>query len=304
MAWCPLCKKEYDDALTQCDDCNVLLLKGIETDYDTLLSDKSEETILNAYTYLVENGFEAVQYYSDNDGISHLLINNSDYEDAYNAISMLLGEELLKIEDNDITIEDAPKEHSEKAKPYIKPSDKLAELNSSAASLLFVGILGIIFLLMEYFNVFNLNLTSTAHTIFYIVMSSLFIIFIITGIISFVNAVKLKPVAIETEKKTNDILDFTTKNYNKENAEKSIELFISQRNITPDDLFFFYQRVSIIKELITNNFEITDESYLDYLIDEAYSRIYDDSYDENIDIEKSLKDENNNESEDNTSLDK
>ncbi|MBE5939076.1 MAG: hypothetical protein E7266_01645 [Lachnospiraceae bacterium] len=277
MAWCPICNNEFGDSVNICEECNCLLLKGIPIDFTEIFSDKNEELVLNSFMTLTEAGFETAQYYCDADNNYHLIIDKENF-DAAKAIVLEADADNIKNADDSMSGTNTPRDR--RSFTYKNPSDKVADLKSSAYSLLLVGVLGAIFLVLEYFNVFNFNFSDSAHAIFYIVMSTLFGAFIIIGIASLVAMFKLKPVAEAHEKLKQDIFDYADKEFNKENANKAIEMVLEERGIEePDELLTYYQRYVIIKKFITEKFEIEDEGFLDYLIEEIYCKNFDDEDD-------------------------
>lgn len=66
MAWCPICKAEYDNS-DICPDCSVDLIPENEKDYTDIFTFPDEEISLNIYNHLMELGFETVHYYYDSD---------------------------------------------------------------------------------------------------------------------------------------------------------------------------------------------------------------------------------------------
>ncbi|MBE5937506.1 MAG: hypothetical protein E7265_05700 [Lachnospiraceae bacterium] len=275
MAWCPICKKDFEDEITVCDSCNIELLQGSKDDYSEVLADTDERIVLTAFNELIEDEYD-VQYYIDSENTYHLLINNNQYNEVASLLAEKYGDELMSADEDELSPMTAPSEKAsiQQIKPYVKPMDKLADLTSSATSLLAVGFLGVIFLICEYLNVFDLHLSDSVHIIFYIVMGVLFTVFIVSGFMSLSSANKLRPVALENDKLIHDVIDYIMTRYNRDFAEESINKLIEDNNIETDDLFFYYQRFVLIKHMITEKFDIDDPSFLEYLTDECYSKIY------------------------------
>ncbi len=284
MAWCPICKNEYDDAVNICNDCNCLLLKGNPDDFKELLVDKNEEIVLNAFNDLTENNFESAQYYCDEKEIYHLLIATEDFDDANHFLVAGDKEELVNAEDlyapaNDAsgTIPSGNVSTKKKVRPYVKLSEKVSDLRSSAFSLLIIGVIGAAFLILEKMGVISLNFTATAHSIFYIVMGIMFGAFIVFGIMSLISMYKLMPLAKKHTQLTEDILNYAKESFSKENADKAIELSVASANASEvDDLLYYYQRSHLIRTFIKDKYDVEDESFEDYLVEEIYSMYWGD----------------------------
>ena len=164
MAWCPICKAEYDDREV-CPDCSVDLISGAEKDYTDIFIFPNEEISLNIYNHLKELEFETIQYYYDaREEVFHIICEEYEEADARKQL-------YFYITDNDLNSELTPTERVALSKfteeifdeeedveapaAYVSAKDRYADVHSSASSLLIVGFIGLIILILDLTGIFR-----------------------------------------------------------------------------------------------------------------------------------------------------
>ena len=86
------------------------------------------------------------------------------------------------------------------------------------------------------------------------------------------SADQLKGQVSEEENQTKEIIEWFLSKYTAQNIDRVIHKHMS--DLTKEELSL--QRFEIIQDLLITNRDITDQSYIDALCDEIYSRLYED----------------------------
>ena len=146
-------------------------------------------------------------------------------------------------------------------------NDRYNDLHSSSICLLLVGILGTIYVILDYFNV--LPFSFNGNFMFYIVMGSLFIIFTIMGIYTAHSAKKVKATITDEETNTDSIVTWAIENLTASRLDNSIE----EINECGEEEKYLLRIAALETELI-KEFNLEDESYINALIDEIYPELY------------------------------
>lgn len=140
----------------------------------------------------------------------------------------------------------------------------------SAFSLLFIGILGVVVLILLDLDIIKLSFSSVTKIMMNIVMGIVFVIFIITGIVSYISANKLKTDIVLEADTTDKIKDYFNSNITKEIIDNSID---DINDYTQEELYIL--RCDKISELITTNIEgPCEENVLSYIIEEIYDSVF------------------------------
>lgn len=152
---------------------------------------------------------------------------------------------------------------------FKKASDKYNDLHSSSICLLFVGILGIVYVILDYLKVLPFSFNSNGNFMFYIVMGSLFSIFVIMGVYTVISAKKVKETIADEESNTDSIITWAIENLTAEKIDSSIEAIDECM-----DEEKYLLRIEKLENIITNEFNLEDESYINSLIDEIYPELF------------------------------
>lgn len=203
------------------------------------------------------------------------------------------------IDNNDITSEEVLDEKNEfdeedsffggGDKTYVKKADKYEDVRSSSATMLIVGMLGIIFIILSLTKVINIPFSVTTAWLFYTIMSVVFVAFVIGGIVSYFKAVKLKDEAVVEDKKIDEINAWAKDNLTIDVVDSGLDL-----NESVEILYF--SRAEKIKNTLMLQFEDVDEGLIDLLTENIYTKLYED--DEAFDEEYEYEEETEEPSED------
>jgi len=234
MAWCPVCKYEYKDGIKVCADCGATLVDALEA---------CDENEANEADFSLEE--------------------TGDFEED-NSEPELSPEEVLKMV--------APKKSiHEKAEPFAKASDRAENYKSSGVTLIFVGILGIIFLVLCYLQIIRVSFASNIKILFYTVMGFMFIVFVVIGFKTLSQAKVIKEWAKDEDELTEKIYSFFKTNHSMESIDSRILL---DDSIPLSEEEKFFPRSNIIKSIITDEFGELEDSYLTELTETVYTNIF------------------------------
>lgn len=146
-------------------------------------------------------------------------------------------------------------------------SDRYNDLHSSSICLLFVGILGTLYVILDYFKV--LPFSFNGNLMFYIVMGGLFIIFTIMGVYTAISAKKVKGTITDEETNTDSIITWAIENLTAEKVDACIEEI---NDCVEEEKYLL--RIAALEAALVKEFNLEDESYINSLIDEIYPELY------------------------------
>lgn len=226
MPWCPKCETEYREGIFVCADCGSALVEN--------LSVQKEDTEPKTVEEMIQNMSE---------------------EEAH------------------IFLEETKKEAMERRKRlaegsgvYVESSQKAQEFKSGALSLLFVGGIGLIFIILILIRVIPLHMNLFSKYLILGVMGTLFILFLVMGLMSMKSYKKFEIKASEEDNLTKNLLTWAKENLSKEVIDTDLEE-------TEEELLYFV-RTEKMKELISNKFMNLDAAFLDSFIDDIYPEIF------------------------------
>lgn len=231
MAWCPNCKCEYVEGIKVCADCGCELV-----DFETIEEDgRSEQEI-----------------------------------DVDMAVAMM---QAMKEEGLEIPVDEEAFSYDEEEpvkfyKPYVNNDEKAEDNKASAYTLLLVGGVGLVFILLMFFEVLPIRLTLSSKYMICGVMGVMFILFIVMGMVSLRNSKILKKKARKENNLTREIKRWCLEAFGKEEVDEILGV-----HALPEELKYF-QRFDYMKKTIKNQFMNLDEAYLDRLIEEIYPEIF------------------------------
>ena len=251
MAWCPKCKNEYREGITVCPDCGETLVSEEElTDWTSVLFGEQDE-MEKLKDFLTYNGIRKSKLsFDEAEQVYELFVDAKEEKQAKTIARVFL--------------EQQEKERTENAAEE-------EENRSSAWVLLVVGILGMLVMILGITGVLPLNIGNPY--MFYGVMSAVFILFIVMGVVSMRNA-KLFEKKAESE---NSLVDTLLK-WSEENltAEK-IDAQIENAADTPEEALY-YKRFEVIRSQMNHQFMNLDQQMLENLIDtKIYEQIFPDT---------------------------
>ncbi len=165
---------------------------------------------------------------------------------------------------------DSPK--STVAPAFVKSSQKLEDVRSTACTFTLVGGIGLIAILLIAFRVIPMDIAAYTRYMMTIVMGILFAIFLAVGIRSFMQMKDLQKQTIKEE----DLTDRLKTAFFEKTDAASIDAKISNiSDFSMEQLYF--QRYEIMKQILLELDPLLEESYLDHLIESFYGSLFSDS---------------------------
>lgn len=147
---------------------------------------------------------------------------------------------------------------------YMKKSKKLEDARSSSWLFIAFGIIGLLLILAVWLNIIPLGMEFYMRVLYTMVLGVLFAAFILIGIYYTKRIRTLQRESGSEERQTQEIIQFITEHY----PPSELDRMISADTLPMEQLYF--ERYDKISALIREHFDIRDEAYLDYLIENIY----------------------------------
>lgn len=147
---------------------------------------------------------------------------------------------------------------------YTHKGKKLEDAQSSSWLFLVFGFLGLGVILGVWLGIIPFPLAFYMKILYTIVLGALFFIFLITGFYYLKKSKTLKEEASEEERLTQEIVSYITASYSLEELDRMINdpgLSMEQR---------YFERYEQISRLIQEKYHLSEETYLDFLIEKIY----------------------------------
>lgn len=172
------------------------------------------------------------------------------------------------------TLEEAVSgEENEKKKPekhtiYVNNEEKAEENRTSAFTLLIIGGLGFVFVLLFFFDVIHIPMAVFSKYLIGGVMGVMFVLFLIMGFISLRNFEILKKRAVKENSLTDEIKKWCFQNLNREQIDAELDFADTEEELK------YFQRFEYVKSAVQKQFVNLDEAYLERLVEEMYSDLF------------------------------
>ncbi len=262
---CPKCGTEYREGFNECAYCHIPLVESLEegVDPEELYRRNEEGKSEPEKEYLSKEEFLEL---ARKRGLSDRNILDA-FEEAREADDLpgvyTLGREAVEAE-----AEEDPESSELTVKPFKKASDRAEDLKSSAYTLLIVGVFGLIAAFLFYIGAIPVNFSTAGRYVTTITMSAMFLLFLITGINSVRKIGPLNEEAEREEQKIEEIRSFFFAEYDRDKLDERVN---REKGDAEDEYFL---RVRHIKDIINDRFIGLDPSFLEYIVDNIYSELY------------------------------
>lgn len=265
MPWCPKCKNEYQEGITVCTDCGCGLVGSLENMEGLALYFGEEQQILALQKYLEHNGIMKVKvHYDETEQIYELFTREEDYKKAASMLPVFIEQEenrKAQTEDNRVA--------SQPVSVYQDSAEKAEDNRSSAWTLLIVGCGGLLVMAFGMAGLLPIHLTGTNKYMVYGIMSALFLLFIVMGVISMKNS-KIFAKRAESENSLRETLVKWCRD-SLDPVEIDTQLHLSEN--TSEEILYF-KRFEKMKEMLNHQFMNLDQAFLEHFIDEQYDIVF------------------------------
>lgn len=272
MPWCPKCKNEYKEGISVCSDCGCELLPDENEEYKPLTFGSKDE-LSDLMDFLKYNDISEVKMMGSEDaGESAEDETEEENEDWELYVAEDVFEKAAKLvyvyKQQQVEAEREERTPIAPSSLYENSAERAADNKSSAYMLLIVGGLGLLVVALGIMGVLPFRLTGTMKYMTYGIMSALFILFIIMGIVS------MKSYRIFAKKaESENSLRSTIEKWCLENVKSAdFEGEISAAEVSEEEKYF--KRASWMKEKISKKFLNLDEAFLENFVDEIYDKIF------------------------------
>lgn len=264
--WCPVCRNEYKEGITECADCHVALVEELPPEEEKIpdqLDDGFAKWAME-HADLLEKVKEAEQ------------VKKTKAEIAASLLEKEEGERTVDLDDvgSDIDMVEAAAalaKANASTGAYRSADEKAKEFHSSAWTLLIVGGGGLIAMILIMTGILPFHFASNIKFLSYGVMSLLFLIFIVVGIKSFGSAKKYAKEAEIERVLTEDIRKWFFESFTKESIDEDT---FSGDEESMIEIEKYYKRIENIKAKIQSKFTSLDEAYLDKIADDFFHEIF------------------------------
>lgn len=151
--------------------------------------------------------------------------------------------------------------------PYQDSSERASENRSSGWILMIIGTIGIVLVILGATEILPIRMGNPY--LFYGVMGAIFILFLVSGIMSIKNAKLFDKKAESENSLRSTLLDWCKENLNAEEIDKAVK----SEEDTEEILYF--KRFTCIKEKLNRQFVNLDQGFLEKFIDDyVYEEIF------------------------------
>lgn len=269
MAWCPKCKNEYVEGITECKKCHCKLVENLIRQED-IIAKGSPIQLQSIAALLHQNHVSSARVqYDEGEEIHYLLVDPEERNTAINVVS-----EIARME-NQMRYQKMRSagggRDNGSAELYQNKMEQAQEVRSSAFALIIVGFVGLILDILCIFNIITIRWSTFTKTVTCSVMSVLFLALIVMGFLSVKSFKSLISFAKEEDKMTGEI----EKWYQKELTSEQIDAMLEGRmeHDLPEEEKYFY-RIEQIKFILTEKFMNLNPAYADNMTEKIYQELY------------------------------
>lgn len=248
MPYCPKCDMEFIDGITVCSDCGGPLVESKEI--ADAMKKQEQEAKLAKFAEMMSEQLMEEEDPEDAEGDPADFMKRKHAEPA---LAAKLGY--------------AP----EPTRAYVKKSQQYEDLKSSAAAFLIVGGALLAVSVLCWTGIVRLPMTGFSRILSQSVMTLMGIAALGVAFSSTRSAKKVSSQVAEEEQATSQLIAWFTGNYTGEDLDRQLSGEYGS-DLAPEELSL--KRFELIQDILITNHDIADQSYVDMLSDEIYSRLY------------------------------
>ena len=276
MPWCPKCKSEYVEGIKVCADCKTPLVASLD---DVKAKEPSAEELENMRAYQMHMQEMQEQQEREAKAMAASRAKAAAQKGAASQAAQADGA-AASGEDSEAMMQARERylqsmgrgSRSAATNVYEDTAKRAEEYKSGAITLIVVGILGFIALAVLSTDLLPVRLYFKSQWIVYLVMGALFLIFVVGGIQSLRSGKKLEAQAAEENNDKKEVLEFLKERVDV--AAIDARVIDPEGEDTTESLYF--KRTSVLRMLIKQYFPDMDDVYMEHIIDEVYSELFED----------------------------
>jgi hypothetical protein len=242
MSWCPECKSEYRAGIAKCADCGLALVDELPS--AAAVAEPQDDAALMEFIKKAATGEDVAA---------------DETEEMREKLKMAAEREM------------AARIRTQPAKVYQNSSERAEENRSSAQALIVTGVVGIIILILFFFDVLPYQVAGFGKYMMTAVMGVLFVLFLVMGVLALKKSRVLETKATEEDNQTKEIKAWCAGNLAADRLDSEV---FTEGEAGLDDEIKYFRRTDRISELINGQFANLAEGYLESLIDEIYEEMY------------------------------
>lgn len=287
--WCPKCKNEYIEGITECVDCGCELVaelpKEIDKTVPQIIGSVSDEDTGNKFIRFFRfsgiktcglipheegDGFDLAVSYDEMErasgvikGLAHVEeIGDMEDDLDLDGLSSVLEEQLEEIKEEEAN-ELLTDLRTESSTVYVNKKDKYTDLKFTGYSFIAFAIIGYLFLIANAAGIFTIFSTFSMA-----VLAVVFTVFLGIGISSFRKAGTIKGLVSEEEIAVQKVQTYIEEHFTDEYLES-----LSNDELSEEEEFF--RVTEILKTELAEQFPLFSKGYIDQLVDEKYGEFCD-----------------------------
>lgn len=287
--WCPKCKNEYIEGITECVDCGCELVaelpKEIDKTVPQIIGSVTDEDTGNKFIRFFRfsgintcglipreegDGFDLAVSYDEMErasGIIKGLANVEEMSDMkddldLDELSSVLEKQLEEIKEEEAN-ELLTDLRTESSTVYVNKKDKYTDLKFTGYSFIAFAIIGYLFLIANAAGIFTIFSTFSMA-----VLAVVFTVFLGIGISSFRKAGTIKGLVSEEEIAVQKVQTYIEEHFTDEYLES-----LSNDELSEEEEFF--RITEILKTELAEQFPLFSKGYIDQLVDDKYGEFCD-----------------------------
>ena len=281
MPWCPVCKNEYREGYTHCNDCDVDLVDSLEEGPRALIS--GAEYDMNQMAELLQSkDVECFVRPGQRKDEFELYVTEEHAERATAYLQSYVQAMMQQQEKErraamgmDADAEDGAdaetqeeQQAPEPAALYEDKNNKAEDAKSSAIALILVGGLGLVFIVLLVLDYLPIHLFGLGKYLVSAIMAAMFLVFIAMGFSSIKTYKKYLGIAEEEQKNIEQIMDLLAQHMSREAIDAKLA---GEPEEMPQ---IYYSRLALIKEFLEVHYGGLEPALLEKLADDWYEELY------------------------------
>lgn len=287
MPWCPKCKSEYREGFTVCADCGCELVEEEQLDERVSLTFGDEDQMKVLEAFLKVNQIQGVELRrDDSDGLCELLVDSRSKQKAVGLMQIFMVQEshrasrMAEDERRNAEGQSDGSEAEEQLKEavaarrafgssslYQDSSQRADENRSSAWVLLAVGAVGLMVVVLGILGILPLRLGNPY--LFYGVMGAIFVLFLVSGVVSMKNARIFAGKAESENSLRSTMLAWCRQNFDGQEIDREIGLDGDSEEVR------YFNRTAYLREKLNHQFVNLDQDFLEQFIDDqVYGMVF------------------------------